>query len=171
MAHSATATTTPGRATASSTPAHTDRVDGDPEPPARISRAWLTGRVIGQAMLRGRFVDIGDARSLATLRTEVAAEAIHWGLDDIDAATIRLAAPRAFTQHVSRFIYEQHPSDQGPFAGIRYQSRLGDDIANWAIFEPTPGTPSPLRAATSRPIDQDDPDLHAALDLLSLRLG
>jgi hypothetical protein len=78
-------------------------------------------------------VDVGDAGTLATLRSELAASAIHFGLDEIDAGTIRLNAPRAFTQTVSRFVYEQR-DEQGSFAGIRYGSRLGDQFVNWAIF-------------------------------------
>ena len=63
--------------------------------------------------------------------------AIRHGLDEIDAATIRLRAPRAFTQQVSRFVYEQR-DDEGASAGLRYRSRLGDDIINWALFGPAP---------------------------------
>jgi hypothetical protein len=115
---------------------------------------------------RGRFVDVGDTKSLATLRTALAASAIRYGLDEVDAATIRLRAPRAFTQEVSRFVYEQ-----GPFAGIRYRSRLGDDVLNWAIFEPAPDAPSALVETTPTAITADDADLRAALGLLGLALA
>lgn len=80
--------------------------------------------------------------ALATLPA-VAAAAAHHGFDEIDAATIRLKAPRAFTQQSSRFPYEP-----GPFAGIRYRSRLGDELISWAIFEPVLEVPS-LLVATS----------------------
>ena len=36
--------------------------------PSVVSRRWLEGRLIGEAIARGRFADVGDARSLATLR-------------------------------------------------------------------------------------------------------
>lgn len=49
--------------------------------------------------------------------------------------------------------------------GICYLSRLGDDIRNWAIFEPN----HPY-AALSSEIADDDPSLVAALDLLGLTL-
>jgi hypothetical protein len=71
-----------------------------------VPRRWLRGRRIGEATALGRFVDVGDAASLATLRSGLAARAIHYDLAEIDAATIRLAAPRSFTQEVSRFVYE-----------------------------------------------------------------
>jgi RES domain len=147
--------------------AELEQIDGDDEPPAGLPRAWLNGRMIGEVTLHGRFVDVGDARSLATLRTALAASAIHYGLVEIDAATIRLRAPRSFTQRVSRFVYEQR-EDQGSFAGIRYRSRLGDEIVNWAVFEPAPDATSPFLATTSSTLDADDADLLEALDLLGL---
>jgi hypothetical protein len=146
--------------------AELDRIDGEDEPPAAVPSAWLDARVLGEATVEGRFVDVGDTTSLATLRTALAAGAIHHGLDEIDAATIRLRAPRAFTQQVSRYVYEQ-----GAFAGIRYRSRLGDDLLNWAIYEPGADGRSPLAATSSVPIEADDPDLCGALELLGLTLG
>ena len=76
--------------------AELDRIEGDDEPPPAVPRTWLDGRLIGEATVEGSFVDIGDRGSLAMLRTALAAHAIHHGLDD--AATIRLRAPRGFTQ-------------------------------------------------------------------------
>jgi hypothetical protein len=146
--------------------AELDRIEGDDELPPAVPRTWLGGRLIGEATVEGRFVDVGDTGSLATLRTALAAHAIHHGLDEIDAATIRLRAPRGFTQQMSRYAYEQ-----GSFAGIRYRSRLGDDVVNWAIFEPAPGGASPLVETTSAAIAADDSDLRAALELLGLTFG
>jgi RES domain-containing protein len=150
--------------------AELDQIEGDDEPPPRVPRAWLERRTLGEATVEGRFVDVGDASSLARLRTALAASAIHYGLDEIDAATIRLRAPRAFTQQVSRFVYEQR-DERGEFAGIRYRSRLGDDVLNWAVFEPAPTAPSPFLTATSTAVAQNDADLRAALGLLGLELA
>ena len=41
-----------------------------------------------------------------------------------------------------------------PVAGVRYLSRLGDELVNWAIFETAPPT-----STRSEPIAEDDPDL------------
>jgi hypothetical protein len=108
-------------------------------------------------------------RTHCHLRAALAADAIHYGLDEIDAATIRLSAPRAFTQRVSRFVYEQR-DDLGSFSGIRYRSRLGDEIVNWAVFEPAPDAVSPFVATGSATIEPDDPDLLAALAVLVVTL-
>lgn len=146
--------------------AELERIEGDDEPPPVVPRAWLDGRLIGEATVEGRFVDVGDTSSLATLRGALAAQAIHHGLDEIDAAAIRLRAPRGFTQQVSRYVY-----DRGSFAGIRYRSRLGDDVVNWAIFEPAPAGHAPLVETTSVAIHAADPDLRMALELLGLTLA
>jgi hypothetical protein len=115
-------------------------------------------------------VDIGDADSLATLRTHLAARAIHYGLSEIDAATIRLRAPRRFTQEASRLIYEWH-EEQGDCAGICYRSRLGDQFVNWAIFEPPSDEALALQDADLHKIESTDPDLLEALHLLGLELA
>ena len=149
--------------------AELEQIEGDDEPPAGVPRTWLGTRMVGEATAQGRFANVGDARTLATLRTALAASAIHFGLGEIDAATIRLGAPRQFTQTVSRFVYEQR-DEEGSFAGIRYGSRLGDQFVNWAIFEPPPDAPSPFLSISSAPVEADDPDLRAALDVLGLSL-
>jgi hypothetical protein len=50
-----------------------------------------------------------------------------------------------------------------------YRSRLGDEIVNWAIFEPSAGK-NRLREPHSEPIDPDDSDLIAVLELLGIEL-
>ncbi len=147
-------------------------IDGDEElpPVAILPRSWLTTRSGGEATISGRFADVGDARSLATLRTALASRAIHHGLAEIDGAAIRLSAPRTFTQEVSRFVYEWRDAE-GVFVGIRYLSRLGDRFVNWAIFEPASGVALTLESVTAHEIAADDVDLNEALGVLGLRFG
>jgi RES domain len=147
-------------------------IDGEDDGPPLgvVPQNWLHRRMSGQAILSGRFADIGHANSLATLRTALASRAIHHGLGEIDGAAIRLKAPRAFTQEVSRFVYECTEAD-GPFVGIRYLSRLGDQFVNWAIFEPPSSAMSPLENVEAHIIAREDADLAEALRLLGLNLG
>jgi hypothetical protein len=80
---------------------------------------------------------------------------------------VRRRAPRAFTQEISRYVFERGVTEDGePLLGIRYLSRLGDDIENWAIFEGT--EPYDKR---SEEIARDDPDLVEALQTLELVLA
>ncbi len=97
----------------------------------------------------------------------MAARLLHFGLDDVDPAAIRLHVPRAFTQEISNHLYDLADSDGSRrFDGIAYRSRLGDDLENWAIWGPADS----LTPAAESPIDGEDPDLAQALALLGLEL-
>lgn len=119
-------------------------IAGDPEddrypdlvPTGVVPREWLETRLLGMATHPGAFVDLGHSDSLAHLRAALAARVLHHGLDDLDAGAIRRAR-RAFTQEVSRYLFEHGRDEEArAVAGVRYRSRLGDEFVNWAIFEP-----------------------------------
>ena len=132
--------------------------------PGVVPAGWCASRTIGTARHDGPFADIGHSRGLAELRVALASRLVHYGLDDLDAGDVRRRAPRAFTQEISRYVFERGVTDEGePLIGIRYLSRLGDEIENWAIFEGT--EPYDKR---SEEIAHDDPDLVAALRTLGL---
>jgi len=120
-----------------------------------VPREWRGGRVMGATDAAGIFAAIGSSESLGTLRTVLAAKVIELGLVDLDAAAIRSSVPRAFTQAVSRYVY-----DTGRFDGICYRSRYGDDIENWAIFEPFTAIRLQMRP---QPVNIFDADFTAAL--------
>jgi hypothetical protein len=129
----------------------------EPLPAGAVPTEWCETRSIGVARHDGEFVDIGHSDSLARLRAELAARVLHWGFDDLDAGELRRRAPRAFTQEISRHVFEHARDGHGqPVAGVRYLSRLGDDLLNSAIFEP-----NAPNDATSDPIREDDEDLLA----------
>jgi len=98
---------------------------------------------------------------------------VHHLVTDLDASTVRASTPRALTQEISSYV-AVHRDEQGrPYAGIRYQSKLGDEIINWAIFE----TDSlqvrgcnPVTPRDEEPIAPDDEDLRRALGILGLTL-
>jgi hypothetical protein len=136
-------------------------------PPGVVPVEWLDDRVIGTATHQGWFADVGHSDSVAHLRTALAGRVLHYGFDDLDAGDLRRRAPRALTQEISRHLFEHGRDAAGePVAGLRYLSRLGDDLANWAIFEPN--EPSDRE---SGPIDHGDADLHAVLALFGLALA
>ncbi len=141
--------------------------DGEPEPPRGVvPNEWFTPRAIGTGVLAGAFVELGGAITLAGLRARLAARLLHYGIAELDAATIRLSAPRRFTQEISRVIYEiTTPEGLRAWDGIAYLSRLGDDLHNWASFEPNePG------GQHIEPLTRDDPALADALEILGLEL-
>lgn len=125
---------------------------------------WCATRTIGTARHAGPFADLGPSTSLAHLRAALAGRLAHYGLDDLDGGDLRRRAPRAFTQEVSRYVFEHGTTGAGhPLLGIHYLSRLGDDIDNWAIFEG-----SEPHDATTDEIAADDSNLLTALAVLDL---
>jgi hypothetical protein len=136
-----------------------------------VPQEWFGARVIGSAELDGLYADIGAATSLAFLRTQLAARAIHHGMADVDAAAVRLSAPRGFTQEISRLVYECQTTAGAPFAGLRYGSRLDDDTLNWAIVEPGASSLEPLRRLGHEPVRSDHPDVERALRVLGLHVA
>jgi hypothetical protein len=145
---------------------------GDDDAPTTIPAGvvpaeWLLRRRMGAAELSGIFCDVGHADSLAHLRYQLAPRLLHYGIEDFDAGEIRARAPRRLTQEISRYVFLQtRQGDAATFAGIRYASRLGDNLTNWAIFEPN--DPHVIERAIE--IDPDDPDLRATLDAYDLVL-
>jgi hypothetical protein len=147
-------------------------IDG-PDPGYRVGivpASWLATRAVGEATIRGDYADIGHAASLTYPRTVMAGRLIHYGMGDLDAAAIRLSAPRRFTQEISNHTYKLSAANGAPrFAGIEYESRFGDNYQNWAVFE------RPAHDAITDPIvdpvRRDDPALSAALAALGLKLA
>lgn len=146
------------------------KIGGEPGEEEPISAGvvpadWMANRCLGSGRLTGRYAEIGAVESLAELRYALAARLVHHQIADLDAAAIRLSVPRRFTQEVSRYLFEMADEGERRWDGIAYLSRLGDDLHNWALFEPH--VPAERQVEMIRP---DDRDLERALELLGLRL-
>jgi hypothetical protein len=146
--------------------------DDDALRPGQLDASWLFQRRVGEATLNGRFADVGHSASLAVLRRDLSSRIVQYALLDLDAAAIRLRAPRAFTQQISRYVHAQSNVSGRAFDGISYLSRLGDEFRLWAIFEPA--TPREAKDLISEPeiarIASDDPDLLQALAMHGITL-
>jgi hypothetical protein len=144
-----------------------DDAGNEPMPPhGVVPAAWLASRAIGTGTLTGSFVDLGVAQTLAILRVRLAARLVHYDIADLDGVAIRLTVPRRFTQEISRIVYETSTAaGTRTWDGISYLSRLGDDLRNWATFEPH--EPGQQRV---EPADRHDPALEEALAILGLEL-
>jgi hypothetical protein len=143
-------------------------IEDDPDyptaPPATVPREWLETRCVGTATADSLvFVDISHSQSLAHLRERLAVRLLAFGLDDLDAGDIRKRTPRALTQEVSRYVFERPQA----FAGVRYLSRLGDELTNWGIFE---GSELDEVLEENETIELDDADFVGALETLGLAL-
>lgn len=116
-----------------------------------IPSDWRARRLVGQAQIAGRYVDIGAKESLSWLRGRFASRLIHYRVPDIDGGAIRSTVPRSLTQEMSSVIYATTLAD-GPLPdGIRFESRHGNDLILHAVYErPSEGDGETSRLLTDR---------------------
>lgn len=135
-------------------------------PAGVVDPAWLAARVGATARLTGRFCAVTAARSLAGLHPVFIGPALQLGLKDFDAAALKDSRARALTQQVASHLYATTTLD-----GVEFQSRHGDDLTLWAVFErPGDGPVSPcLTDIHHHDLDPDHPEVKRAMDLLGLR--
>lgn len=135
-------------------------------PAGVVDPEWLTPRVGATARLTGRFAAVTAAQSLAGLHPEFVGQALRLGLRDFDAAALKDARARELTQHLASYLYATTALD-----GVVFQSRHGDDITLWAVFERPGDHPiSPcLSDITHHQLGTDQPDVVRAMTLLGLR--
>jgi hypothetical protein len=138
-----------------------------------VDAHWLTMRTMGRATLGGLFVDVTAKESLAWLRPRIAARAVHYGIRDLDGATIR-DADRRLTQEISTLLYTTRIDGQLA-DGLQYESRHGSGLTLWAVYERATANDGDhshaLSRRTSAAIDMDDPALAEAMRLHGLRFA
>lgn len=135
----------------------------------RVPARWRHERIAGRGIpdeVEGVLVVIGASESIAMLRRRMGRAARRHGLTDVDAAAIRLTAPRGFTQEVSRFVFDQVAQDGARYGGILYLSRHGDDVVDCALFER--GGSIPVHSLERSGIEADDEDFLRACEMLGL---
>ena len=121
---------------------------------------------MGAARLTGDSCEVGHSDSIDVLREVLPAKIVEHDVGDLNAGTLKLTAPRTFTQAVSRHVFEQTQDGQPVFAGIAYRSKLGDELMNWAIFEDN----DPYVLAVEV-IEEDDEDLAAVIETFNLKFA
>lgn len=133
--------------------------------PGAVPASWLAARQATTATLAGVYCAVTDKETLGTLRPLFVAEALRYGLADLDAGALRLAAPRALTQQVASWLYDLHDNNRDLIDGVSFDSRHGDGLALWAIFERDDNTDISPRLANTRPVpvDAQHPELREAL--------
>lgn len=148
-----------------------DTVDHPTAPAGVLPAQWVQPRLIGSAALTGWFAVPGNKESLPTLRARFLPMAVDHHLPDLDAAAIRIAEPRAVTQAIGGWIYEQADPAGDPIGGVRFESRHGDGLRLWALFErPGDGPVSRhISGTVENGIDVGDSDLVEAMRIHRLR--
>lgn len=124
-----------------------------------VPASWLSKRCMGEAMIQGaRFAHLYHSESLAYLRNKFEAELVlSEGTPDFDMSVL-MSQRRWLTQKISTLICGLG------YDGIAYQSRLGSDLWNYAIFEPF----ERLERLKTCELSIDDTDFQIALTRLDL---
>ncbi|WP_336646534.1 RES domain-containing protein [Microbacterium sp. USHLN186] len=141
-------------------------------PAGVVGYSWLNGRLYGSARQTGRYCFITHSRSLSALITSYPLGRHGLSPSDMDAALLKDARDRELTRSIARWLYDLHVNDGPAVHGVRFQSRHGDDIRVWAIFEraddgPQSGKISP--ADTARRVVPGLPELLDAFARFGLR--
>jgi hypothetical protein len=138
-------------------------------PAGTVDSSWRLARQAGAAVISGRFADIGSLEWLAYLNQELNALLREEEVSEFDAATLRGTANQRLTQAASRLVYECLSADGQPqFDGVFYESRFGNDLQCWALFE-RPTGPTPYHVG-SEAFREEDPELVQACEILGLTL-
>ncbi len=135
--------------------------------PGVVPLSWLTPRVATSARLTGTYCAVTNKESLPTLRSKFLSVALSHGLADLDAGALRLSAPRSLTQRIAAWLYELHHESNELFAGVRFESRHGDDLTLFAVFERAEDgeTSTWLRDTAVIELRRDDPAVLEAFRL------
>jgi len=122
------------------------------QPPGTVPLSWLTPRQASAATLSGTFCAVTDKESLPTLRNAFLSTARRYGLADLDAGALRLSAPRALTQRIAAWLYDLHDDVGYLIDGVQFESRHGDGLTLWAIFERGADPEVSLQLSGIRPV-------------------
>lgn len=118
-------------------------IGNQPEAPeGAVGHTWLEGRVYGSALQRGRYCFITHSRSIATLITRYPLHEHGLTPADVDTALLKDAGNRLLTRNIARWVYDRNDGTS-PIDGIRFNSRHGDEIRVWAVFERAGDPPRP----------------------------
>ncbi len=132
--------------------------ENDFTPPGRVPPAWAETRMMGSAARHGSYADLYGDEWIAMLRRLLGADFRQAGIAELTANSLRQCCRRALTQQSSRLAFDRS------FDGIRYLSRFGQHICNWALFEPFK-----LDLATSASLDNCDAEFQEALAIHNLQ--
>ncbi|MFZ4892887.1 RES family NAD+ phosphorylase [Plantibacter sp. Mn2098] len=149
----------------------TDRDLYETVPAGVVDRSWFDRRRVGSAMLAGRYCDVASSASIAALRPMFLGQAVgEFGLADFDAAALQDSRPRVLTQRVARAVYLMDARSGGPYDGIRFLSRHGNDAELWAVYERSTDVDrsAQLASVVVGRLDAGSPEVREALDLFGL---
>lgn len=106
-------------------------------PQCAIGYSWLEDRRYGSARQSGKYCYVTHSRSIAALSIHYPFARHDISLADVDTALLKDARDRVLTRSIARWLYDLHEEAAGEpvVDGVRFNSRHGDEIRVWAVFE------------------------------------
>jgi hypothetical protein len=143
------------------------------QPPGAVPTSWFGPREASSATLSGAYCAVTHPQSLPTLRTMFLRAALGYGLADLDAGALRLSAPRGLTQRIASWLYDLYDGPRNLLDGVQFESRHGDGLTLWAVFERDDDNDVSARvaAAIAVPLHEDHPDVREAFRIHRLTLS
>lgn len=135
-------------------------------PPGEVPREWLEPRAATRAELSGHYCAVTASQTIAALYPNFIAIALSLGLADFDASALKVARPRQLTQGVAALLYETTTVD-----GVTFNSRHGDELRSWAIFERPGDPPTSPKLGRTQVVDihHDAAAIKEAFEILKLK--
>lgn len=130
-------------------------------PDGTVGYSWLDDRQYSSADQSGQYCFITHSRSIAALTSCYPFDLHGLASDDVDAALLKDARDRVLTRSIASWLYNLHDDEGAVVDGVRFNSRHGDEIRVWAVFERADDpVRSPLIQPSSEPTSVH-PDLPA----------
>ncbi len=104
-------------------------------PPGAIGYRWLENRLYGSAHQTGRYCAVTHSRSIAALIAHYPLGEHGLTPYDVDTALLKDAHDRNLTRSIARWLYDLHDHGQALVDGVAFESRHGDELQMWAVFE------------------------------------
>ena len=136
--------------------------------PGIVPESWFENRYVELAILKGNYADVSSASWTAYFAQHQSVKELLPDNEDYDISMLR-GQRRELTQRISRIVYDMSNNDGSQiFAGIFYPSRFGDNLHNWAIFQPESESTSRFTMITVEKVSSTDSVYRQACDLLNI---
>lgn len=105
-------------------------------PSGTVGYRWLEQRFGGSAIQSGTYCVVTNSISISTIQAHF--PFARYGLTPIllDASVLKDAGQRDLTRSIANWIFELRDDSQNDLVdGIEFNSRFGDELRMWAVFE------------------------------------
>ncbi|GAA3772726.1 hypothetical protein GCM10022240_25930 [Microbacterium kribbense] len=117
-----------------------------------VGYRWVENRQFGSARQTGRYCYTTHSRTIAALIAHYPFADHGLAARDVDSALLKEARDRVLTRSIARWLFNLSDNGDDLVDGVRFNSRHGDEIHMWALFERPDDPPrSPKLEPTSEP--------------------